>query len=143
MNVREFRQEDRDLYLKMAEDFYSTDATMHGFDREAAERNFDEIMKGSSFLLGCMIEQGSQPFGYGLLAFSWSTEKGRKLVYLEELYLCEHARGRGLGSYFLNWLSDTYDCALRLEVSPENSRVMNLYERFDFKTIDYIPMAKW
>lgn len=142
MNIREFTEVDRELYFRMARAFYSCGATLHAFNQEIAANNFDAIISGSPFIQGYILEEDGASLGYALLAHSWSTEMGSQLTWLEEIYLSDACRGKGIGSKFLEWLTTSYSGAFRLEVSPENTRVMELYRRFGFENLDYLQMMK-
>ena len=91
------------------------------------------------------MEQDGQVVGYALMVSYWSCEAGGKTVQLEELYLSERVRGRGLGSQFMEWLLREYEGEakrFRLEVCPRNQRVKKLYERYGFVPLPYEQMVR-
>lgn len=145
MNIREFNENDRELYFEMADKFYSTDAVLHAGNREIMSRIFDDIMAKSIFIRGVFIQENGKDVGFALIASSYSTEYGCRLILLEELYISDEMRGKGIGSQFLKWLVAEYDnekFGFRLEVSPKNSKVLNLYKKFGFEELDYIQMIR-
>lgn len=106
---------------------------------------FHRLLAGEPGLRGCILEQDGQVVGYALMVSYWSCEAGGKTVQLEELYLSERVRGRGLGSQFMEWLLREYEGEakrFRLEVCPRNQRVKKLYERYGFVPLPYEQMVR-
>ena len=76
---------------------------------------------------------------YALLCSFWSNELGGEVCILDELYVAESHRGRGLATSFvkglvgrvLPWFSSAV--AVELEVTPSNARARALYERLGFE----------
>jgi GNAT superfamily N-acetyltransferase len=78
-----------------------------------------------------------EPVGYGNLTFSYSTEAGGMVCWLEEIYLAPQARNRGLGGEYLAWVLKEYEDTakrFRLEVCPANPEARRLYERHGFRS---------
>ncbi len=46
-----------------------------------------------------------RPVGYALFFHNFSTFRGKPGLYLEDLYVRPHARGRGIGKQLLAWLA--------------------------------------
>lgn len=75
------------------------------------------------------------PCGYALLVPYWSNEYGGTLLHIDELFVAETGRNRGLAHRFFAFLAETrpFDAvALALEVSPSNLRARRLYEQLGF-----------
>lgn len=76
--------------------------------------------------------------GYALLCSFWSNELGGEVCTVDEFYVDEAARGRGLGTALVRGLKDgswpwfKRAVALELEVTPGNRRARLLYERLGF-----------
>ncbi len=69
-----------------------------------------------------------QMVGYALIVSFWSNEHGGRMLSVDELYVKETFRGRGIGSAFLDQLEEREDCvAIILEVTPTNKGARNLY----------------
>jgi len=88
--------------------------------------------RGAIFL----VRGDSKTAGYFALTAGVSLEFGGPFLLLDELYLREPCRGRGLGIQMLDFL-ESYarqtDCrALRLEVHDANSRAKELYLKRGF-----------
>ena len=145
MKVRDMREEDRALYSEMAYDFYSGDAVLYPMTQEKLDATFDMALAGSPLMRLVMLEDTEKCIGYGNLSFTWSTEAGGTVMWLEEIYIRPEARGKGYGSAFLQWLDEAYAGEvkrIRLEVCPENPAAKKLYERHGYRDMGYLPMVK-
>lgn len=144
MFIRDMVPGDKSIYLEMAQDFYSGDATLFPITTSQLEQTFNKAVEGSPLMRGLMIEEEGQLAGYALLAFYWSCEAAGLVVQLEELYFYENFRGKGLGKKYFQWVFDQYPDAMRfrLEVCHKNPRAKALYSRLGFKELDYIQMVK-
>jgi GNAT superfamily N-acetyltransferase len=81
--------------------------------------------------------------GYAMIAHSFSTEYGRPCIWIEDLYLAEEARGKGLASQFLEFLTEKYsDHIIRLESENENEHAMEVYKRKGFSEMPYVEMYR-
>ena len=47
MIIRDMTLDDKEIFLKMSADFYTSDAALHDFDRETQERNLAGAIAGS------------------------------------------------------------------------------------------------
>lgn len=144
MTIRDFKESDRELYCRMAQDFYGGDGTLFPVDEKNFNDTVDYILTNPDDLRGCIIEHNGETVGYALLVFFWSCEAGGKCLLLDELYLLESVRGQGIGSKFMEWLEEEYSGKvrrMRLEVCPKNPRVQSLYKRYGFEMLDYKQMV--
>lgn len=88
---------------------------------------------------GCvwLIESGGQVVGYLALCVGYSIEFRGRDAFVDEFYLVEEARGRGLGSRVLERVCAEARAmgivALHLEVARGNQRARALYERWGFR----------
>ncbi len=79
--------------------------------------------------------------GYALLISFWSNELGGELCEVDELYVKESSRGRGYGQDLIEAVKSGSGIwprtivAVHLEVSPENQRARDLYERLGFRPV--------
>jgi len=141
---RDFENRDRGAFLEMAEAFYASGATLHSVSRRHFERTFDEILRGSPYARGIMIEEDGRAVGYALLARTWSNEAGGTAVWVEEIYILEAFRGRGIGRKLFEFLESEYPDAarFRLEVHESNARAMALYRRLGYEELKYVQMVR-
>jgi ribosomal protein S18 acetylase RimI-like enzyme len=78
------------------------------------------------------------------LSFSFATEVGGLVVLLEDLYISEERRGKGLGHKFMQFIEQEYPLAkrFRLEVTKENTQAIDLYGKLGFEVLEYVQMVK-
>ena len=75
---------------------------------------------------------------------SFSTEFGKKCIWIEDLYLKPEYRGKGIGSKFFAFIEEKYpDCILRLEVEEENERAIKVYSKCGYEVLPYMEMKKF
>ena len=77
------------------------------------------------------------PVGYIAVSFGWSIELGGMDGFVDELWIREKVRGRGMGSEALlalmKALAEAGVKALSLEVSAQNANAIRIYERAGFR----------
>ena len=96
-------------------------------------------MKGSAFTEGFIFECDEKIAGYGLIAKTFSQEAGGLVVWIEEIYVKEEFRNKGLGSEFIAYVKKSIPAKrYRLETEPENFKAQALYKRHGFKHLEYI-----
>lgn len=143
--IREIRADDREEYLKMAEAFYSTDAVLSPVPTENFEHTFNEMLESDRYAVGYIFEVDEAIAGYALLAKTFSQEAGGMVVWIEELYVKQEFRSKGLGTQFFEFLESNYGTTAkryRLEVERENEGAVRLYERQGFRFFPYDQMVK-
>jgi len=134
---------DRAACLAMAEQFYSSPAVEHAVDPSVLARAFDAAAGPNPRVDGFVLEEDGRAAGYAYLTYFYSCEVGGDVVMIEELYLKEPFRGRGLGSQFFRWLLARFPGAarFRLEVTAENTGAARLYRRWGFRPLGYGQMV--
>ena len=143
--IRRLEKRDRALYIKMAHDFYHSSAVLHPIPAAYFERTFEECMRAESYARGYILEYDGDTAGYGLISKTYSQEAGGYVYWLEELYILERFRSKGLGAEFIKYLEATKEpgvTRLRLEVEEENTRAIALYKKLGYQTLNYIQMVK-
>ena len=143
--IRKLTENDRDLYIRMAEEFYSSDAVLHPIPRAYIERTADEALRSDAYAEIYLLECEGEPAGYGLTARTFSQEAGGSVLWIEELYIREQFRSRGLGREFFSYIEEKNKdrtARIRLEVEEENTRAASLYERLGYENLDYKQMVK-
>ena len=143
--IRKMTENDRKLYIEMAEEFYSSDAVLHPVPREYFEKTADEALRSDVYAEIFILDCEGIPAGYGLTARTFSQEAGGYVWWIEEVYIREKFRSRGLGREFFRYLEEQKGkevTRLRLEVEKENTRAVSLYERLGYEVLDYVQMVK-
>lgn len=143
--IRKMTESDRDLYIEMAEEFYHSDAVLHPIPRAHFEKTAEEALKSGTYAEIYLLEYEGEPAGYGLTARTFSQEAGGQVLWIEELYIREAFRSRGLGREFFAYLEEKNKgeiARLRLEVEADNIRAISLYERLGYEVLDYVQMIK-
>ena len=73
---------------------------------EATEAMLDEALFGPQPAAEAVIaEEAGAPVGFALFFHNFSTWKGRRGLYLEDLYVTPAARGKGVGGALLRYLA--------------------------------------
>lgn len=139
------RADDADLLVELMRAFYEFDHIP--FDESDGRAALLQLI--SDERLGCvyLIRSGEEAVGYLVLTFGFSLEfKGRD-AFVDELFLREEFRGRGIGRRALAFAEE--QCrgagvrALHLEVERANTNAQGLYRRAGFKDHDRYLMTKW
>ena len=81
--------------------------------------------------------------GYAQVSLTWSTEAGGLTVWLEELYVREQFRGKGLGHEAFDFIFRRFEGKARryrLEVEDYNKGAIRLYKEMGFDFMPYLPM---
>jgi GNAT superfamily N-acetyltransferase len=74
--------------------------------------------------------------GYAILIYYWSNEYGGDLITVDELYVKDAWRNRGIGTRFFDYLASEHSRrakGVQLEVTPVNRRALEYYERQGFR----------
>lgn len=103
-------------------------------DRAAALR---PLLEGSPHGAAYLIGPRQGPVGYIVVSFGYSVEMGGIDGFIDEFYIRENVRGRGMGGEVLRSLmpalADSGVKALHLEVDRENLDAKRLYGRLGFE----------
>ena len=144
--IRKIEKKDKEIYLKLAKEFYSTDAVLHTVPDENFENTFNELMRSNDYTECYILEHNGQTAGYALLSKSFSQEAGGFVIWIEEIYILEQFRCNGLGREFFKYINDNLIKdnvkRLRLEVEDENERAVKLYTNLGFEPLKYSQMIK-
>ncbi len=137
------REEHRDEVIAMMRGFYASDAVFTNGSEEIFAADVDACVGDNPYLEGYVFKSGGRTVGYGMLAKSFSTEFGKPCVWIEDIFVKSEARGCGVGTEFINFVSRKYDgCVLRLEVEEENERAVAVYRKCGFYDLPYKEMKK-
>ncbi len=141
VEIRPMTENDRPVLLKMMHTFYSSSAVLSNGSEKIFQNDIDACLDNSPFLEGyAFVGQGSV-IGYAMLAKSFSTEFGKPCVWIEDIYVEESYRKKGIGASFLQFVKGKYpNSLLKLEVETENAGAMRLYQKEHFRILPYTEM---
>ncbi len=143
--IRKIEEKDKNVYLEMAHEFYHSPAVLHPVPDAYLERTFEECMRSADYIECYIFETDGEYAGYGLTAKTFSQEAGGYVYWLEELYVREKYRSKGLGREFFEMMEKKKEdgaARLRLEVEEDNVRAIALYKRMGYDFLDYRQMVK-
>lgn len=136
--IRELVFEDKEEYIKMVSDFYSSDAVSHKIPEEYFERAFQAAIEKNPMIKLYILEQEGNIAGYAAIAVTFTTEGGGNTIWLDELYIKKEYRGHGLGRELIKFLKEDKSVKrIRLEITPVNERAKKLYISEGFVPCDY------
>ena len=143
--IRKIKPSDREIYLKLAKEFYSSPAVLHNVDEQNFTNTFDELIRSDTYAECYLIEKESCIAGYALLSKTFSQEAGGLVYWIEEFFILPEYRSMGLGKEFFSFLNDRLNHnvkRLRLEVEKDNVKACALYKKLGFKELEYMQMYK-
>ncbi len=144
MIIREINKEHRDKVFEMMQVFYSSDAVGFRVSDEVLLLNIDNCIQKHPHIDGFVFVD-EEVIGYCMVAKSYSTEYGGMCYFIEDIFLCAEARGKGAVSKLFVFLEDHYKNSavrFRLEVCESNAHAINSYIKNGYHKLDYLQMAK-
>jgi len=123
-----------DLMLDLSAQLYAREGL--GWNRARSQRAAEELIaepeRGGIWQIGVDGETA----GYLVLTICFSLEFGGRFGLLDEIFIADAWRGRGIGSEALDfaaeWCRERGMAALRLEVWTGNAGAIRLYQRAGF-----------
>lgn len=143
--IRKMRSEDKKTYMEMAREFYHSDAVLHPVPDTYFERTADEALRSDVYAEIFLFECENEAAGYGLIAKTYSQEAGGMVWWIEEVYVREAFRSKGIGREFFAYLDKVKGSSvtrMRLEVEEDNTRAVALYKKLGYKPLEYAQMIK-
>lgn len=137
--------DDIDRLLPMVAAYHA----FEGIDTTEAHRRaaLAPLLEGSPHGAVWFIGPRRSPVGYVVVTFGWSVEFGGLDGFLDELFIREAVRGRGMGSEALRALIATLAGsglrALHLEVDENNATARRFYARLGFGLRDRYRLMSW
>lgn len=143
--IRPINSNDRDTFISFADKFYHSSAVDHDIPIEHHEKTFYELMKSNPYIFAYMVEYDNKSVGYALFMQTYSNEAGGMVLWLDELFILEEYRGRGLGKEVFNFINQELSkdyARIRLELTPSNNGARKLYQSMGFEPLEYNQMVK-
>ncbi|MCW1147211.1 GNAT family N-acetyltransferase [Flavobacterium lacisediminis] len=120
---------------QMMQDFYAIDS--YPMDVEVTKNLFREFISNEHLGKSWMIYSENEIVGYIILTFIFSFEYGGKIAFVDELFIKETARGKGIGKEAIQFIqAEVPKLSLKLlylEVEPHNENAQKLYLAHDFE----------
>lgn len=141
--IRKIKNEDAAIFFDMAEQFYASDAVLHPIPKKHHIDAFNEMMRSNDYIEGYIFEYEEKPVGYAITSKMYSQEAGGFTLWIDEIFILEEFRSKGLGKEFFNYLKTNLDSSiarLRLEVEEENERAKKFYQNMGFSKLEYSQM---
>lgn len=137
--------DDIETLIPMLREFYAHEGL--AFDESIARRSLLGVIDGDALGRVFLITLAGEVAGYVVLTFGYSLEFHGRDAFVDELYLRDEYRGKGIGKRALEFLAgvcaDNGVCALHLEVERSNTHAQAVYRKFGFKDHDRYLMTKW
>lgn len=138
--------EDLPAILLMMKELQADDPWSVPFDDGEAAKAADQILRDSSLGRVWIIDSGTQPIGYIVMAFDYSLEYRGRGAWIDEFFVRKTFRGMGIGSqalkFFLDQARELGATVVHLEVNHDNPAV-ELYHRQGFEDHRRYLMTKW
>ena len=118
----------------MMQDFYAIDN--YPIEIEVSKKLFQEFISNENLGKAWLIYDDSEVIGYVILTFIFSFEYKGRIAFIDELYLKDTARGKGIGAKTLEFIKEQIPKLslklLYLEVEHHNENAQRLYIANDF-----------
>lgn len=134
-SFRKAEAADLPVLIELVDALYTEDPSPLQPTPEHTRRSFEAFTKHPEKGMALLMEQEGQVAGYALLVFFWSNEYGGHKVFIDELYVRPEWRGKGLATAFFEYIQQEwadFAVAFELEVTPQNAKARQLYERLGF-----------
>lgn len=135
IHYRTFRPTDGPVVAELIQGLYREDPSSRGMTPQKIRHTFDFITAHPEQGAIIVLEYDAEIIGYSILINFWSNEYGGNILYIDELYVKQAYRSRGIGTNFIRYLAKTMfenSVALQLEVTPDNTQARKLYESLGF-----------
>lgn len=143
VEIRSMMPSDKGAVLSMMRTFYASPAVSTNGSEEIFLRDFEACVGENLMANGFVFEADGEIAGYGMITFGFSTEFGKPVVWIEDIYVRENFRGQGIGSRFLKHIETLYPAHLhRLEAERENVRALDVYRKNGFSELPYVELCR-
>lgn len=117
------------------------------FDYQIARSALEKLVSDDSLGYAWMIYCDEVAVGYAILTLGYSLEYHGRDAFVDELYVKESHRRRGIGTRTLQFLTDTCRSigvnVVHLEVDRDDTAAQAFYRNASFEDHDRYLMTKW
>lgn len=144
INFKKAASADEDCLLVFMREYYDLDHLT--LDEERARSALEKILHDASVGQIWLIQDKTEAVGYVVLTLGFSLEYHGRDAFLDEIYIKESHRGKGIGQQALAFIEEQCQLlgvhALHLEVERTNVNAQKSYRRFGFVDHDRYLMTK-
>ena len=120
---------DIETVVLMMQEFYAIDN--YPIDVDVSKTLLTEFISNKNLGKAWLIIFNDEIVGYAIITFIFSFEYQGKIAFVDELYVTEKARGKGIGSKAIEFVKvQSHKLSLKLiylEVESHNKKAQNLY----------------
>jgi ribosomal protein S18 acetylase RimI-like enzyme len=120
---------------QMMQDFYTIDN--YPIDVEVSKKLFQEFISDEKLGKSWLIYSDEDLVGYVILTYAFSFEYKGRIAFLDELYIKENYRGKGIGKQTIDFIKEQASNKniklIYLEVENHNQNAQKLYLANDFE----------
>ena len=143
IEIRLMKASDADEIAAMMKVFYASAAVLSDGSEEIFRADIENCVNDNPYLEGYVFESAGNIVGYAMVAKSFSTEFGKRCIWIEDLYVKDEYRRSGIGRRFFEFITDKYEGSVfRLEAEEENKAAIALYEKCGFRALPYYEMKR-
>jgi GNAT superfamily N-acetyltransferase len=131
VEIRAAREEEIDELLSLMRaycDFYGASPSDEGM-RTMARTLITDASQGAIFI----ARESGRAIGFATVDWKWSSLKGARMGYLEDLFVDPDARGRGTADALIEICADRCRelgmAAMAWQTAPDNHRAQKVYNR--------------
>jgi len=137
--------EDIDTLLLLIQEFYKEPGDLV-FDAVLTKAAVEKLLSDNSLGYALLIQLGTATIGYLILTLGFSLEYYGRDAFIDEFYIREDYRGKGIGTHALEFTQSFCKNigvrALHLEVDRSNTRAQIFYRKAGFVDHDRYLMTK-
>ncbi|RKS95273.1 GNAT family acetyltransferase [Flavobacterium limicola] len=120
---------DIETVVSKMEEFYAIDN--YPISVDVSKALFQEFISNENLGKAWLIVSDNEIVGYIILTFVFSFEYQGRIAFLDELYVTEKVRGKGIGNKAVTFIkTESHKLSLKLiylEVEPHNKKAQKLY----------------
>ena len=133
VNFKLYEENDYKDLLLMITSLYDEDPEGEQISEFKINNTIIEFQENPQKLNIYMFKNCNENIGYAILVFFWSNEFGGNIINIDELYVVEKHRGKGIATKFLYYVEGIEKIeALQLETTPSNQNALEYYKRLGF-----------